>query len=343
MNHYAAWKNILIVFFLFILGLFALPNLYGSDLAIQISGSGNYDVSQRDLDKIKDTLSDSGVGFKSISLEDKNVLVRFNDSQTQLSSKAILKDSLTRNYVVALNLAPSIPQWLSGIGGKAMSLGLDLRGGVHFLLEVDMNAVTTMALDRYYNELRAELRKDKLYKKIRKEDNLLLVSFKSEELKNEAKKLFARKRYYSPVLVRGNESEGVKIWAYGKTAYETLLGYVLDPDYGDVTDPETGTDIVLNYHVPGTPGSFPKTTLKPRRRPSVLCDDAVADCAELLSSIPEIDTLFDKKNAEDVQALLDDYLSSDSSSESRSRETSKYSQKTSGIDEAFKNFMKNDD
>ena len=127
MNHYAAWKNILIVFFLFILGLFALPNLYGSDLAIQISGSGNYDVSQRDLDKIKDTLSDSGVGFKSISLEDKNVLVRFNDSQTQLSSKAILKDSLTRNYVVALNLAPSIPQWLSGIGGKAMSLGLDLR------------------------------------------------------------------------------------------------------------------------------------------------------------------------------------------------------------------------
>ena len=163
MNHYAAWKNILIVFFLFILGLFALPNLYGSDLAIQISGSGNYDVSQRDLDKIKDTLSDSGVGFKSISLEDKNVLVRFNDSQTQLSSKAILKDSLTRNYVVALNLAPSIPQWLSGIGGKAMSLGLDLRGGVHFLLEVDMNAVTTMALDRYYNELRAELRQDKLY------------------------------------------------------------------------------------------------------------------------------------------------------------------------------------
>ena len=120
-------------------------------MAIQVSGSGNYDVSERDLDKINDTLSDNGIDFKSISLEDKNVLVRFNDSQSQLSSKAILKESLTRNYVVALNLAPSIPQWLSGIGGKAMSLGLDLRGGVHFLLEVDMNAVTTMAVDRYYN------------------------------------------------------------------------------------------------------------------------------------------------------------------------------------------------
>ena len=168
MNHYAAWKNLLIIFFLLISGLYALPNLYGSDLAIQISGSGSYDVSQRDLDKINDTLSDNGVNFKSISLEDKNVLVRFNDSQSQLSSKAILKDSLTRNYVVALNLAPSIPQWLSSLGGKAMSLGLDLRGGVHFLLEVDMNAVTAMSIDRYYNELRAALRKEKLYKKINK-------------------------------------------------------------------------------------------------------------------------------------------------------------------------------
>jgi len=96
---------------------------------------------------------------------------------------------LNRNYVVALNLAPSIPQWLSSLGGRAMSLGLDLRGGVHFLLEVDMNAVTAMAMDRYYNELRTTLREDKLYKKIRKDEDILVVSFKTEELKNEAKKV----------------------------------------------------------------------------------------------------------------------------------------------------------
>ena len=82
--------------------------------------------------------------------------------------------------------------------------------------------------------------------------------------------MFARKRYYSPILGRGKESEGVKVWAYGKQAYENLLGLVLDPDYGDITDPETGTDIVLNYNIPRTPRSFPKTILKPRRRPSVL-------------------------------------------------------------------------
>jgi hypothetical protein len=105
------------------------------------------------------------------------------------------------------------------------------------------------------------------------------VDNNDEVAKKEAKQLFARNRYYSPILVRGMEDEGVKVWAYGKTAYQTLLGYVLDPDYGDITDPDSGTDIVLNYDVPGTPGSFPKTTLKPRRRPSILCDDAVALCS----------------------------------------------------------------
>jgi len=159
-------------------------------------------------------------------------------------------------------------------------------------------------------------------------------------LKNEAKKLFARKRYYSPVLVRGAESEGVKIWAYGKTAYETLLGYVLDPDYGDITDPETGTDITLTYTLASGPGAFPKTALKPRRRPSVLCDDAIADCQELLDSVPVIDNLFEKKTAEQVQELLDGYLSSDNSAEASSSESQRYTKQTGeSVDQAFAAFM----
>ena len=189
MNHYAGWKNALIVFFLFISTLYAIPNLYGSDLAIQITGAGDYVVQEKDLKSINETLSENSVDYKSATIENNNVLIRFSDSKSQLTSKALLKDSLNRNYVVALNLAPSIPQWLSSLGGRAMSLGLDLRGGVHFLLEVDMNAVTAMAMDRYYNELRTTLRKDKLYKKIRKDEDILVVSFKTEELKNEAKKV----------------------------------------------------------------------------------------------------------------------------------------------------------
>ena len=189
MNHYAGWKNALIIFFLFISTLYAIPNLYGSDLAIQITGTGDYEVQEKDLKSINETLSENSVDYKSATIENNNVLIRFSDSKSQLTSKALLKDSLNRNYVVALNLAPSIPQWLSSLGGRAMSLGLDLRGGVHFLLEVDMNAVTAMAMDRYYNELRTTLREDKLYKKIRKDEDILVVSFKTEELKNEAKKV----------------------------------------------------------------------------------------------------------------------------------------------------------
>jgi len=206
MNHYAGWKNALIVFFLFISTLYAIPNLYGSDLAIQITGTGDYVVQEKDLKSINETLSENSVEYKSATIENNNVLLRFNDSKSQLTSKALLKDSLSRNYVVALNLAPSIPQWLSSLGGKAMSLGLDLRGGVHFLLEVDMNAVTAMAMDRYYNELRATLRKDKLYKKIRKDEEILLVSFKTVELKNEAKKVI-KKDLPDLIIAEGSEQE----------------------------------------------------------------------------------------------------------------------------------------
>ena len=164
------------------------------------------------------------------------------------------------------------------------------------------------------------------------------VNNNNDTAKREAKKLFVRKRYFSPILVRGQEAKGVKIWSYGKTAYETLLGYVLDPDYGDLTHPETGTDIVLTYTVPGTPGSFPKTQLKPRRRPSVLCDDSVADCDELIQSVPDIETQFQRLTTQEVQALLDEFLSSDATSESQSSETKKYNTDNK-VDEAFNKFM----
>jgi len=132
----------------------------------------------------------------------------------------------------------------------------------------------------------------------------------TEESIKMAKSLMARQRFFSPVLVRGEEDRGVRIWGYGKQVYEQLLNLVLNPEYGDITDTETGTDLVLHYGKP--PGaSFPQTKLTPRRRSSVLCDDAVGGddrCAELLENIPEFDTLFERKTPEEVGALLDAYL-----------------------------------
>ena len=206
MNQYPIWKNALIVFFLFISALYALPNIYGSDLAIQISGTGDYVVQDQDVKNIKNSLEANEIDYKSMGLVDSRILIRFENSQSQLSSKALLKNTLSRNYVVALNLAPSIPQWLSNVGGKAMSLGLDLRGGVHFLLEVDMEAVVSMAVDRYYIQLRTVLREDRLYKSIRKEGNLLVVSFKTENLKTEAKKLI-KDELSDLNIVEGSETD----------------------------------------------------------------------------------------------------------------------------------------
>ena len=123
--------------------------------------------------------------------------------------------------------------------------------------------------------------------------------------------MFAKQRFFSPVLVRGEESEGVKVWGYGKLAYQKLLGIVLDPDYGDITDPEDGNDLKLMYgKQPGA--SYPTTDIRPRPRKSVLCDDAVGGderCAELLETVPNLETIFERKTTEEVRAILDGHMS----------------------------------
>ncbi len=184
MNHYSGLRNALIAFFLLLSALYALPNIFGSDLAVQVSSAGDSAIEQTDLTKITDTLKAKNIQYKSAGLSNRRILVRFDNNESQLSAKDLLKAELGRNYVVALNLAPAIPLWLSDLGGKAMSLGLDLRGGVHFLLEVDMQAVLSMSVDKYYNELRTLLRKDRLYKSIKKEGESIAIYLKTAESKD---------------------------------------------------------------------------------------------------------------------------------------------------------------
>ncbi len=189
MNHYSNSRNALIAFFLLLSILYALPNIFGSDLAVQVSSAGDKVITERDLAKITSALKTKGVNYKSANLSNRRILVRFKDNASQLSAKDVLKEKLGRRYVVALNLAPSVPSWLAGLGGKAMSLGLDLRGGVHFLLEVDMHSVLSMSIDKYYNELRTLLRVDRLYKSIKKEGGHIVIRFKTLEAKHKALKI----------------------------------------------------------------------------------------------------------------------------------------------------------
>ena len=127
-----------------------------------------------------------------------------------------------------------------------------------------------------------------------------------------AKDMTPRQRFFSPVMVRGEEPDGIRIWGYGKEAYTSLLNLVLNPEYGDITDVDAGTDLTLTYGKP--PGAnFPKTTLTPRRRTSPLCDEAVGgddECSRLMENIPNFDNLFPTKTLEDVQESLDAFMAS---------------------------------
>ena len=161
----------------------------------------------------------------------------------------------------------------------------------------------------------------------------------TEDSKRMAKKLSARQRFFAPVLVRGEEDQGVRVWGFGKQVYETLLNLVLNPEYGDITDPEKGIDLAINYGKP-VGASFPVTQLTPRRRSSPLCPDDPEKCRELLENIPDFDELFaaSRKTAVEVQGMLDEFLLSDSDPEENSSETTKYNAKKEGgtsVDKAF--------
>lgn len=129
----------------------------------------------------------------------------------------------------------------------------------------------------------------------------------TEESKKMAKSLFVRQRFFSPVVIRGEEEKGARIWGYGKTIYETLLGLVLNPDYGDITDIDSGVDFTLNYTLPKTKGAFPQTNLVPKRKSSALASSKTK-VKEILETVPVIDTLFQRKSPADVKNILEAFL-----------------------------------
>jgi len=150
-----------------------------------------------------------------------------------------------------------------------------------------------------------------------------------------AKDLFPKQRFFSPVLVRGEEGQGVRLWGYSKTVYEQLLQLVLNPDYGDITDTESGTDLVLQYgKAPGA--MFPSTKLTPKRKTSPACKDGDGDCKGLLEEIPEFEGLFERKTTAEVKQLLDQYMSGESETEKYSKEEKK---EESTVDQAFKDLL----
>jgi len=190
LNRYPLWKSLLILVGLALGGLYALPNLYPDDLAIQISGARSATViDEQVLNGAVDALSQADINTKGVELTAKNVLIRVTDSETQLHAKAVLSDAMGEGYVTALNLAPTTPDWLTNLGAGPMKLGLDLRGGVHFLLEVDMVQAVSQRLDVYVSEVKALLRTEKLrYRAVTREaDGSLRIKFMDAQVRDDAR------------------------------------------------------------------------------------------------------------------------------------------------------------
>ncbi|HWN31043.1 MAG TPA: protein translocase subunit SecD, partial [Burkholderiales bacterium] len=183
MNRYPLWKYILIGVALLLGLIYTLPNLFGEVPAVQIlPAKSALKVDTGLLQRVQEALAKAKVPVQGAILDVNTIKVRFADTDTQLKAKDVLQSQLGDDYVIALNLLSSSPQWLSNINALPMYLGLDLRGGVYFLLQVDMKAALEKAAERYTNDIRSSLREKKIpYSGITREGQAVTVKFRDGE------------------------------------------------------------------------------------------------------------------------------------------------------------------
>ncbi len=192
-NHFPLWKNLLVLIVFGIGIIYSLPNLYGDDPSVQVSSTQTTLIGQDQANQIETEIKTVGVSVKAFEFKDGRILARFTNTDDQLKVADLLRDKMGSNYTVALNLAPTTPAWLRALGAEAMYLGLDLRGGVHFLLEVDMDAAAKQAEDRYNDDLRLALRSAKMrYQSVAKDNGFIKITLKAPEDKPALMDLLAK-------------------------------------------------------------------------------------------------------------------------------------------------------
>ncbi len=185
LNRFPIWKYLLIVVVLGIALVYSAPNLYPDDPAVQITGANtSLNVTEADLDKARKALVEAGIEVKAAGLDEqgRGGLLRLNDQDDQLPAKDVVRRALGDAYVVALNLAPTTPEWLRNLSASPMKLGLDLSGGVHFLLEVDMEKAIETRLNVYEGEVKSLLRKERVrYRSLPQTENAVQLGFADEQ------------------------------------------------------------------------------------------------------------------------------------------------------------------
>ncbi|MEZ5473132.1 MAG: protein translocase subunit SecD [Marinicella sp.] len=202
MNRYPMWKYILILVIVSLGALYALPNIYGQSKVVQIKSEQDKAVDQATLDQVANILNENQVSYEAVSIDGETAIVKFVDLDTQRRGQDVLKEEL-KGFDTAMNLRPNVPDWLKELGGKAMNLGLDLRGGVHFLLEVDMQEAAENKRKQIRSDITSLLIKSKVPKKrISWLDNELTIQFRNEADMQQAMTLI--KKDFDELTLRDN-------------------------------------------------------------------------------------------------------------------------------------------
>jgi preprotein translocase subunit SecD len=233
MNRFSIWTYAFILMVLSIGVIYSLPNLYPAKPAIQIAytDSGK-SADQALLNQVKEILEDQAIGTESVGLKENNIVAKFNSFDDQLAGKAALQKILLDQAIVALNLEPSTPEWLRDIGGGPLKLGLDLSGGVHFLLEVDLDSALDNRLESLLNEYRKKFRDDRInVESSRKENKDLLFSFVSDKDYNKALRIFTEDNITplgtSLYDLRSNSVRNIIELAYSQSALKEIRDYAV--------------------------------------------------------------------------------------------------------------------
>ena len=227
---YPAWKYFVIIIVLIIAGLYAAPNLYPDEPAVQITSSAaGTQLSEGILTESQSLLKEAGLSYHDGTFEGNSALVRLDNPEAQLKAQEVLRQNLGDDYVVALNLAQTTPQWLRDIGAKPMKLGLDLRGGVRFVLEVDMNKALEQRLNSASRDVRRDLRAERVaIKGIKTEAKSIVLHFANTDMRNRAQNILQNSMGTTFNLQSSIDEQGAAlIMAYNDATLEEIYSFAV--------------------------------------------------------------------------------------------------------------------
>ena len=221
MTNYPKWKYALVALVIAVFAFYAIPNLFPEDPAVQVSGQRGSVVDEALKERVQGVLESNQVPFTRLEVEDERLLAHFASTDLQLRAAELLRENLGEDYVTALNLASTVPDWLTMLGGKSMVMGLDLQGGIHFTMEVDQRASIEQQENRFVEDIRGLLRTERIrYQNVSRTQNRIIVNLRSEEDRNKA---YAAIMADMPELLLENGASGESGYVLNATINETAL------------------------------------------------------------------------------------------------------------------------